>query len=72
MKKAFKSGKLADIAAICYADITRAATFLPANEPSSLRALGPTLQAELDEKLFDAKVKYIKNQLLILLVLDTI
>lgn len=58
LKKAFKSGKLADIAAICFVDISKSATFLPAMEPSPLRALGPALQNELDEKLFDPKTPF--------------
>jgi hypothetical protein len=56
LKKAFKSGKLADIAAICFVDISKSATYLPNNEPSPLRTLGPALQNDLDEKLFDPKV----------------
>jgi neurofibromin 1 len=58
LKKAFKSGKQSDIAAACYTDICKAATFLPVSETTPLRSLAPTLQAELDEKLFDPKTPF--------------
>jgi len=58
LKKALKSTKHADIAAVCYVDICKASTFVSKADMSALRYIVPAIEMDLKEKLFNPSVPF--------------
>lgn len=48
-----KGDRMADLAAICYVDCCRAATYIAKDDTTALRQIVPDIENELVEKLFD-------------------
>ncbi|KAG1177602.1 hypothetical protein G6F70_005649 [Rhizopus microsporus] len=53
LRKAMKGDRMADLAAICYVDCCRAATYIAKDDTTALRQIVPDIENELVEKLFD-------------------
>ena len=53
LKKGIKSSKLADVSVRCYVDFCKAATFVTKSDISALRYIPPTVDIELNDKLFN-------------------
>ncbi|CAG8450213.1 2329_t:CDS:10 [Ambispora leptoticha] len=59
LKKSLRKSALADVAAVCYVDICKAATYVSKNDSSALRLIVPEIENELKEKLFDPNQPFI-------------
>lgn len=53
LRKSLQSTRNADIAAVCYVDLCKAATFVPPNSESVLRSIAADVEVELKEKVWD-------------------
>ncbi|KAG1471849.1 hypothetical protein G6F56_001890 [Rhizopus delemar] len=53
LKKAMKAERMAELAAICYVDICRAATYVSKDDMTAIRQIVPDIETELIDKLFD-------------------
>ena len=53
LKKALKTSKTSDVAAICYVDICKASTYVSKGDLSGLRHMVPEIETELKERLFN-------------------
>ncbi|KAI9282283.1 hypothetical protein BY458DRAFT_429071 [Sporodiniella umbellata] len=54
LQKAMKAERMAELAAICYVDICRAATYVSKNDMTAIRQIVPDIETELIDKLFDS------------------
>ncbi|ORX62830.1 hypothetical protein DM01DRAFT_1403269 [Hesseltinella vesiculosa] len=64
LRKSLKGGRNAELAAMCFVDLCKAATFLPLKDPSiALRHIVPDIEAELKQKLFDPHQPLISDSL---------
>ncbi|KAI7901148.1 uncharacterized protein BX663DRAFT_457281 [Cokeromyces recurvatus] len=64
LKNSLKPGRMAELAAICYADICKAATYVPKTEASALRHIVPDIETELRNQLFDRDRPLIADSLM--------
>ncbi|KAI8972992.1 hypothetical protein BDB01DRAFT_839035 [Pilobolus umbonatus] len=53
LKSTLKQGRVAELAAICYVDVCKAATYVSKSDTSALRHLVPDIESELRGQLFD-------------------
>lgn len=53
LKKAIKADRMAELAAICYADFCRAATYVSKDGMTTIHQMVPDIETELVDKLFD-------------------
>ncbi|KAI8079304.1 hypothetical protein BDF21DRAFT_493917 [Thamnidium elegans] len=53
LRKAMKGDRMGELAAICYVDLCRAATYVHKDDMLSIRQVVPDVENELIEKLFD-------------------
>ncbi|KAI9261580.1 hypothetical protein BDA99DRAFT_547292 [Phascolomyces articulosus] len=64
LKKSLKGTRMAELAAICYVDICKAATYVSKSDVSALRHIVPDIENELKEKLFDIQRPLIADSLM--------
>ncbi|KAI9491357.1 hypothetical protein BDB00DRAFT_874401 [Zychaea mexicana] len=64
LKKSLKGTRMAELAAICYVDICKAATYVSKSDVSALRHIVPDIENELKEKLFDIQRPLIPDSLM--------
>ncbi|KAI9310474.1 hypothetical protein BX666DRAFT_2126182 [Dichotomocladium elegans] len=65
LKRSLKGSRMAELAAICYIDICKAATYVSDPEDSALRLLVPEVESELINKLFDIHNPLIADSLMV-------
>lgn len=53
LKKSLQTTRNADIAAVCYVDLCKAATYVPPNNDSVLRSIAADVEVDLKEKVWD-------------------
>ncbi|KAI8363872.1 hypothetical protein EDC96DRAFT_558843 [Choanephora cucurbitarum] len=53
LRKSLQTTRNVDIAAVCYVDLCKAATFVPPDNDSVLRSIAADVQAELKDKVWD-------------------
>ncbi|KAI8076544.1 uncharacterized protein B0P05DRAFT_546306 [Gilbertella persicaria] len=53
LRKSLQTTRNVDIAAVCYVDLCKAATFVPPDNDSMLRSIAADVEAELKEKVWD-------------------
>ncbi|CAG8730221.1 7577_t:CDS:2, partial [Ambispora leptoticha] len=59
LKKSLRKSTFAEVAAICYVDICKAATYVSKSDSSALRLIVPEIANELKEKLFNPNQPFI-------------
>lgn len=64
LKKSLRGTRMAELAAICYVDICKAATYVSKSDSSALRHIVPDIENELKEKLFDPARPLIADSLM--------
>ncbi|KAI8373844.1 hypothetical protein BD560DRAFT_393755 [Blakeslea trispora] len=64
LRSSLKPGRMAELAAICYVDICKAATYLPKTEVYSIRNIVPEVENELRGQLFDSERPLISESLM--------
>lgn len=64
LKSSLKPGRMAELAAICYVDICKAATYVSKNDASALRHIVPDVENELRGQLFDPEKPLIADSLM--------
>lgn len=64
LKSSLKSGRMAELAAICYVDICKAATYVSKIDSSALRHIVPDIEHELRTQLFDPEKPLIADSLM--------
>ncbi|KAI8975307.1 hypothetical protein BDF20DRAFT_914255 [Mycotypha africana] len=64
LKNSLKPGKMAELAAICYVDICKAATYVAKSETSILRRIVADIENELRTQLFDPEKPLITDSLM--------
>ncbi|RCH89739.1 Ras GTPase activating protein ira2, partial [Rhizopus stolonifer] len=64
LKNSLKPGRMAELAAICYVDLCKAATYVPKTDAYSIRNLIPEVENELRGQLFDAEKPLIADSLM--------
>lgn len=53
LKKSLQTTRNVDIAAVCYVDLSKAATYVPPNNESVLRSIAADIEVDLKEKVWD-------------------
>jgi neurofibromin 1 len=53
LRKSLQTTRNADIAAVCYVDLCKAATYVPPNNDSVLRSIAADVEVDLKEKVWD-------------------
>ncbi|KAL7332161.1 hypothetical protein PS15p_204242 [Mucor circinelloides] len=53
LKKSLQTTRNVDIAAVCYVDLSKAATYVPPNNESVLRAIAADIEVDLKDKVWD-------------------
>ncbi|KAI8053543.1 hypothetical protein BDF21DRAFT_441145 [Thamnidium elegans] len=53
LKKSLQSTRNVDVAAVCYVDLCKAATYVPPNNESILRSIAADVEVDLKEKVWD-------------------
>jgi neurofibromin 1 len=64
LKNSLKPGRMAELAAICYVDICKAATYVAKSDASALRHIVPDVENELRGQLFDPEKPLIADSLM--------
>jgi hypothetical protein len=64
LKSSLKPGRMAELAAICYVDICKAATYVSKTDASALRHIVPDVENELRGQLFDPEKPLIADSLM--------
>ncbi|KAI8390971.1 uncharacterized protein BYT42DRAFT_508674 [Radiomyces spectabilis] len=64
LRKSLKGGRMAELSAICYVDICKAATYVSKSDMSALRHIVPDIENELKDKLFDIDKPLIADTLM--------
>lgn len=64
LKSSLKPGRMAELAAICYVDICKAATYVSKTDASALRHIVPDVENELRNQLFDPEKPLIADSLM--------
>lgn len=64
LKSSLKPGRMAELAAICYVDICKAATYVSKTDASALRHIVPDVENELRGQLFDPEKPLIADNLM--------
>ncbi|CAO3650284.1 unnamed protein product [Mucor fragilis] len=64
LKSSLKPGRMAELAAICYVDICKAATYVAKSDASALRHIVPDVENELRGQLFDPEKPLIADSLM--------
>ncbi|KAI7862201.1 hypothetical protein BDF14DRAFT_1858538 [Spinellus fusiger] len=64
LSQSLKGGRTAELAAICYVDICKAANYVGVDDTSALRKIVPEIEKELKERLFDIESPLIADGLM--------
>jgi neurofibromin 1 len=64
LKSSLKAGRMAELAAICYVDICKAATYVARSDASALRHIVPDIENELKGQLFDSEKPLIADSMM--------